>query len=66
MTDNEWESDAESVSEVRARESDTLPAPPPTEPDHEPLHSCQCLMAGAAGTCDVCGLPRIWFESADE
>ncbi len=41
MTDQDWENETTDVSEVHAR--DTIPAPPPTEPEHEaPAPECTC------------------------
>lgn len=46
MTDAQWENDAESVNEIQAR--DTMPAPPPTEPDNEAVASAPVCMCTAA------------------
>ncbi len=40
MTEHDWENETTDVSEVHAR--DTVPAPPPTEPEHEPPHADVC------------------------
>lgn len=50
LTPDEWETELESVEQVAAR--DTIPAPPPTEPAHEPLelepmqNGDQCVYCG--------------------